>query len=177
MHVNTGPAFPERRWRAEYFAQVVRRIHVPVGASFSFIGTVSERSYVENVIERTGLRECCRNLAGMLSVPQLGALLERSSLVISNDSGPAHIAAALGVPVIAMYGPESPEFYGLIGTHTRAIYHRTECSPCMNVYDAKTFACPFNARCMEQIGVDEIVAASRQLLGMSDCNILRPAVR
>ncbi len=65
---------------------------------------------------------------------------------------------------MAMYGPESPEFYGLIGTRTRAIYRRIECSPCMNVYDAKTFACPFNARCMEQIGVDEVVAASRQLL-------------
>jgi lipopolysaccharide heptosyltransferase II len=177
MHVNTGPAFPERRWRGEYFAEVVRKLHVPAATSFAFIGTASERTYVQDVIERTGLSECCRNVAGMLSVPQLGALLKRSSLVVSNDSGPAHIAAALGVPVLAMYGPESPEFYGLIGTRTRAIYHRTECSPCMNVYNAKAFVCPFNARCMEQIGVDEIVAASRQLLGMSVRNTLRPAAR
>lgn len=177
MHVNTGPAFPERRWRGDYFAQVVRQLHVQAATSFSFIGAVSERSYVESVIERTGLQECCRNVAGILDVPQLAAVLERASLVVSNDSGPAHIAAALGVPVVALYGPESPEFYGLIGPHTHAIYHQTECSPCMNVYDAKAFVCPFNARCMEQIHVDEVVAASRQLLGMSDCIILRPAAR
>ena len=103
----------------------------------------------------------------MLSVPQLAALLERASLVVSNDSGPAHVAAALGVPVVAVYGPETPEFYGLIGKRTRTIYHKTECSPCMNVYNAKAFSCPFNARCMDQIGVDEVVGVSRQLLGES----------
>ena len=103
----------------------------------------------------------------MLSVPQLAALLERASLVVSNDSGPAHVAAALGVPVVAVYGPETPEFYGLIGKRTRTIYHKTECSPCMNVYNAKAFSCPFNACCMDQISVDEVVGVSRQLLGES----------
>jgi lipopolysaccharide heptosyltransferase II len=167
LHVNTGPAFPERRWRGEAFAEVVRRLGRGCGAAtaFAFIGTDSERSYVQSVIDQTGIAERCSNLAGLFSVPQMSALLERACLVVSNDSGPAHVAAALGVPVVAMYGPESPQFYGLIGKRTRTIYHRTECSPCMNIYDAKTFMCPFNARCMDQIGVDEVVAASRQLLG------------
>jgi lipopolysaccharide heptosyltransferase II len=166
FHVNTGPAFPERRWRGEKFAEVVRRLGESCGATaFAFIGTDSERSYVQSVIERTGIAEQCSNLAGLFSVPQMGALLERACLVVSNDSGPAHVAAALGVPVVAVYGPESPEFYGLMGKRTRTIYHQTECSPCMNIYEAKTFMCPFNARCMDQIGVDEVVAASRQLLG------------
>ena len=165
LHVNTGPAFPERRWGGESFAHVVRRLGVLAGTSFAFIGTASERSYVQDVIDRTGIAERCRNLAGLFSVPQLSALLDRASLVVSNDSGPAHLAAALGVPVLALYGPESPEFYGLIGRRTRTIYHKLECSPCMNVYNAKAFACPFNARCMDQIGVDEVVLASHQLLG------------
>jgi lipopolysaccharide heptosyltransferase II len=165
LHVNTGPAFPERRWSGESFARLVRQLDDPKATSFAFIGTAPERSYVQSVIERTGIHGRCGNLAGMLSVPQLSALLERASLVVSNDSGPAHIAAALGAPVLAMYGPESPEFYGLIGRRARTIYHKIECSPCMNIYNAKTFSCPFNARCMAQISVDEIVAASRHLLG------------
>jgi lipopolysaccharide heptosyltransferase II len=166
FHVNTGPAFPERRWRGEAFAEAVRRLgEGSVSTTFAFIGTNSERSYVQSVIDRTGIAARCKNLAGLFSVPQLGALLERACLVVSNDSGPAHVAAAIGVPVLAVYGPESPEFYGLMGKRTRTIYHKTECSPCMNVYNAKAFTCPFNARCMDQISVDEVVGASRQLLG------------
>ena len=167
LHVNTGPAFPERRWRAESFAGVVKQLDRVRRTAFAFIGTDAERGYVQSVIEQTGIAERCRNLAGILSVPQLAALFERASLVVSNDSGPAHVAAALGVPVVAVYGPETPEFYGLIGKRTRTIYHKTECSPCMNVYNAKAFSCPFNARCMDQIGVDEVVGVSRQLLGDS----------
>jgi lipopolysaccharide heptosyltransferase II len=166
LHVNTGPAFPERRWRGDAFAEVVRRLddgRVPT--IFGFIGTESERSYVQGIIERTGMAERCRNMAGWFSIPQLSALLERACLVISNDSGPAHLAAALGVPVLAVYGPESPDFYGLVGKRQRTIYHKTECSPCMNIYKAKAFTCPFNARCMDRISVDEVVSASRQLLG------------
>ncbi len=156
INVNAGVTFPERRWPAEFFAELVSRMAQERDCQFCFIGTYVERRYVERIIARTRCQDRCINTCGLLTIPELGAMFQRCEFVLSNDSGPLHLAAALGIPTIGLYGPESPAFYGPVSESAATVYKNISCSPCMNVYSAKDFRCPFNARCMREISVEEV---------------------
>jgi ADP-heptose:LPS heptosyltransferase len=156
VNVNAGDTFLERRWPPERFASLITELSLESDFLFVLTGIATEREYVQSVIDKALLPQRCRNLAGQLTVPELGALLRLSSLVISNDSGPLHLAAVLGVPTIGLFGPESPAFYGPVGYSATSIYKKISCSPCMNVYDAKTFRCPYDARCMKNIQISDV---------------------
>jgi ADP-heptose:LPS heptosyltransferase len=90
------------------------------------------------------------NLAGKTSLPQLVALLKRANLVISGDSGPMHIAAAVGTPLIAIHGPTDPALSGPISPTATVLRSDIWCSPC---YNAKNTAdCRFfTTQCMKNI--------------------------
>ena len=110
-----------------------------------------------------GLAAHAVNCAGLLSLDEFIALLERSSLFLTSDSGPMHIAASVGTPLVALFGPEAPRSYGPLGD-SHVIYKGISCSPCLNIYNAKLFVCPYHARCMNEILTREVVSAVRQLL-------------
>jgi ADP-heptose:LPS heptosyltransferase len=156
INPNAGKTFLERRWKPGQFAALVSSLAGEVRSVFYFTGSREEREYVQGVIDRTSCKERCVNLSGLLTVPELAALLMNCDLFISNDSGPLHLADVAGARAIGLYGPESPLFYGPGGPNVRTIYKSIECSPCMNVYAAKLFTCPYNARCMEEIRVGEV---------------------
>lgn len=156
VNVNAGQTFLERRWPQERFAELVSRLASTIDARFIFIGTADEYTYVDRVIARSSCGNRCFNAAGLLSVPQLAAFLRRCELLISNDSGTLHLASTLGVPVVGLYGPETPSFYGPLGESTVVMYKDLPCSPCMNIYAAKSFRCPYDAKCMREISVDEV---------------------
>jgi ADP-heptose:LPS heptosyltransferase len=105
------------------------------------------------------------NTAGWYSLRQLAALYSGSELVISCDSGPLHLADLLGVPCIGIYGPETPSFYGVTGPASIRLYKPISCSPCMNLYDARSFRCPYNARCMNEISPADVAGAAETILG------------
>ncbi|MGB2867326.1 MAG: glycosyltransferase family 9 protein [Bacteroidota bacterium] len=157
VNVNAGDTFLERRWPPERFAALVSALSREHGSVFVFTGISEERSYVQHVIDMSGCRNRCINSAGDLSMPELGALLRHCSLVISNDSGTLHLASALGTPTIGLYGPESPEFYGTTGNGSSILYSGISCSPCMNIYSAKSFRCPYDSRCMKQIPLADVL--------------------
>lgn len=157
INVNAGDTFLERRWSPDRFVQLVDRLGGNSSCEFYFIGKSSERTYVQAIIDTTISPSRCRNVAGLLTVPELAALLLRSQILISNDSGPLHLGSALGIPTIGLFGPEDPAFYGPLGRKSYSIYKHISCSPCMNIYAAKAFHCPYNAKCMGQIDVDEVV--------------------
>jgi ADP-heptose:LPS heptosyltransferase len=161
INVNAGDTFLERRWPGNRFAQLVKTLAGDDESIFCFIGNEEESEYVEDVISQTSCAGRCMNISGKLTIPELAALLQRSELLISNDSGPLHLAAALGIPTVALYGPESPGFYGTVNAVSTIIYKNISCSPCMNIYSAKQFRCPFNARCMTEISVEEVLESVR----------------
>jgi len=163
INVNAGPTFLERRWAPSRFAKLVDTLAEQERSSFIFTGTEGERDYVEAVIQLSKYKERCFNAAGMLNLGQLLALLKQSDMLISNDSGPLHLAASLGTPTIGLFGPETPRFYGQQNHRSHSIYKSIPCSPCMNIYNAKTFRCPYNAQCMEAITVHEVRSAVETL--------------
>ncbi|MBM2840888.1 MAG: glycosyl transferase [Bacteroidetes bacterium] len=166
MNINAGPTSIERRWPPDRFMNVASALRERYSdGRFFLIGSDDEHDYVQAAIDGSppGLKMCAVNCAGLLSLGELIALFERSSLLLTNDSGPMHIASAVGTPVIALFGPESPRFYGPV-ENARVVYKAISCSPCMNVYNAKLFVCPYNARCMHEISVNEVLGEVERLM-------------
>ena len=164
VNVNAGPTFIERRWPAERFSQLTTTLAADGAIDIVFTGEASEREYVESVLAKIPNSSRCVNLAGRLTVDELLAVLERAELVVSNDTGPLHLAAGVGTPVVGLFGPESPLFYGPRGAKSALVYKKIACSPCMNVYSAKTFRCPYDAECMRRIEVEDVEIAIADLM-------------
>ena len=164
VNINAGATSYERRWDPRRFVSLVNTIRARDAHSrFFFVGSRHERSYVEHALQHDpDLRACATNCAGDLTLGELIALLQRSEFLLTNDSGTMHIAAAAGTRVVALFGPESPRLYGPSGI-SRVIYKAIPCSPCLNVYTAKLFACPYDAQCMKEILVEEVVEAVEQI--------------
>ena len=77
------------------------------------------------------------NLCGKLSIPQLVGLFSKSDFLITNDSGPLHIAVSVGLPTLSFFGPETPYLYGPQGDQHYVFYSDIFCSPCLNIYNSK----------------------------------------
>lgn len=169
VNINAGTASLERRWPADRFLELITHLHEEVPARrFFFTGSADERSYVQAEIERRAdVAAFAVNCAGLLTLGEFIALLRHCRLFITNDSGPMHVASAVGLPVVALFGPESPQFYGPLA-HARVVYKQLPCSPCLNVYNAKLFVCPYDARCMKELSVEEVLSAVQSLLGQHD---------
>jgi len=99
-----------------------------------------------------------QNLIGKTSVRQMMAVLAASSLMITNDSGPMHVAAAFGVPMVAIFGPTDHTTTSPWGTRSQIVRHPVECSPCM------LRQCPIDHRCMERVTVEDVMSAAAGLL-------------
>ena len=172
VNINAGSASLERRWPPERFLAVVRTLAAErPGSKYYFIGSAEESASVAAALApHRELNQRLINCAGLLTIGELIALLHRSVLLLTNDSGPMHVASASGTPVVALFGPESPVFYGPRGP-SRIIYKAVSCSPCLNIYNAKAFRCPFDARCMKEIETDEVLAAVRHMCDVSSVEV------
>jgi heptosyltransferase-2 len=93
------------------------------------------------------------NIAGKTTLLDLCALLRFSKVLLTNDTGPMHIAAAIGTPVVSVWGSTSPELTGPLGDNIAVIRHPVECSPCF------LRQCPIDFRCMNGVQVDDVVNA------------------
>ena len=175
LNPNAGQLSLERRWPAERFAALARILADDEGATVAFIGSKSERSYTAGAVALAGADGAIVDLSGRLDVGALCALLERADLLVSNDSGPMHLAAGLGTPTIGLFGPETPVMYRPLGRQARALWRPPVCSPCINVHDNKVANCIHGRpECLMNIGVDEVVHEARRTLRDE---ILRPAAR
>ena len=97
------------------------------------------------------------------SVQELAAVIGSIDVLVSGDSGPVHIASALGTPAVTVYGPTSPKRWGPLSTRNEVIWHRPPCAPCSNHGTKK---CPQNrdTECMKSVHPGEIIDAVRRLL-------------
>ncbi len=137
-----------KRWAIPYWATLMDKLIHEQGAQVVLTGTPGDLPLIESVIRR--LQEHAINLAGKTSLPQLVALLERADLVISGDSGPMHIATAVGTPLIAIHGPTDPALSGPVSSRATILRSAIWCSPCYNAKD--TADCRFSTtQCMKNI--------------------------
>ena len=156
-YISAGDLSVERRWPADRFARVLRGVLDRSGVSVVLTGSGKEISYVREMSERLASPRVL-DLAGKLSVTQLAALLEGAELMISNDGGPLHLAAAMGTRTVSFFGPETPVMYGPLGEGHSVFFKGIDCSPCINVHDRKSVRCYWTEpKCMQAIDPDEVL--------------------
>jgi ADP-heptose:LPS heptosyltransferase len=161
INPNASELLPHRRWRPERFAELIGRVlaaHDDVVVLIT--GAPEERAEAEKLAGINGPRSV--SFAGHSSLADLPVLYAQATLMVSNDSGPAHFSAAAGLPTIVLFGPETPKLYQPLGT-SRAIYAGLACSPCVTAQNHRKTACTDNV-CMRAIAVDDVYAAVAEML-------------
>ncbi len=157
----------ERRWPPERFVTLIDMLMQQYpDTGVCLIGSSSERDYVDRIVTALACTEGVVNAAGRTSIPQLFDLLARAAVLVTNDTGPMHVALALGVPTVALFGPCSPEQYGrgsAPANRTHVLYRQVYCSPC--VHEFLKPPCLGRNECMTAISVDSVMDAMRQGLG------------
>ena len=154
--VHPGASAPSRRYPAEGFARAMDLLAAETGYEIVFTGESGERPLVE-LIRRAMFAET-RSLAGRLELGELGALIEGAALLVSNNTGPAHLAAALGTPVVDLYALTNPQRTPW-QVPCRVLYHDV---PCRNCYKS---VCPHGHNdCLRRVEPERVASAARALL-------------
>jgi heptosyltransferase-2 len=154
--VNPGAAFGSaKQWLPERFATVADRLATETGSEVVFVGGAAERPVAERLVASGRVR--ARILCGETTLAELSGVLSRCRLLLTNDSGPMHLAAAQGVPVVAVFGSTDWRETAPVGTPHRVVREAVECAPC------KLRECPIDHRCMTRVGVERVAEAARDL--------------
>lgn len=154
--INPGAAFGSaKRWYPERFAEVGRQLAAEWGARIVIFGGPGETNIAAD-IERN-IDGVCLNLAGKTGMRELMSLIRRCNFFITNDSGPMHIAAAFGVPLVAIFGSTDHATTSPFTDRAVIVRKDVECAPC------KLRECPIDHRCMTAVTAADVVAAAKRL--------------
>jgi heptosyltransferase-2 len=155
--VAPGAAYgPAKRWFPERFAAVVDRLIDDTGAQAILFGSGGDKKSTAEVGRNA--RHCLIDIAGKTNLKEAIALISRCALFLSNDSGLMHIAGALGIPTVAIFGSTNPVTTSPVGEKSIVIHRDVPCSPCLKP------TCPTDFRCMDLIGAEEVYGEARTLL-------------
>ena len=151
---------PYKAWTTAGFMDVAHRLQRDQFARLVVVGSESDRMLGYDILGPVGTRQRC-NLAGRTTPSQLAALLAKCDLLIGIDSGPMHVAAAMGRPVVALFGPTDPRRTGPQGEGHEVIFHEQDCwRPCVHPV---TPNCG-HRNCMMAITPNEVMAAALRIL-------------
>jgi heptosyltransferase-2 len=161
--VSPGAAFGSaKRWLPERFAASACTLAQRLGATVALHGSASERELCESVralIEARGIRAL--NYAGRTTLEEFIERAAACRLFLTNDSGAMHIASALGVPTVAVFGPTNPAATGPAGPLARIVRTPVDCAPCL------LRECPIDHRCMTRVSDEAVSNAALDLIQMS----------
>jgi len=148
--INPGANWYPKRWSPENFARLIKRIKEKIPLNIAITGAEKDRKLAEEIIKKSGKEVF--DFTGKTSLGQLGALIQEADIILSADSGPMHIAAAVGRKVIALFGPTSVRITGPYPTENHIIIQKdVGCAiPCYKL------DCRDN-RCMKAITVDDVI--------------------
>ncbi len=154
--INPGAAYGSAKcWPPERYENVAKKLLENPDVFILFFGDAGGAPLINDICK--GLPERVINLAGRTSIRELIALLKCCTIVLTNDSGPMHIAAALGVPLLALFGSTNEVKTGPY-PQGNVIHKHVECSPCYKR------VCPIDFRCMKRISVDEVYDELKKML-------------
>ena len=154
--VNPGAKSHLKRWTVEGFAEVSDRLITECGANVVFVGLKEDEAVVKEII--TKMKNKPHNLVNRTNIRQLGSLLRRSRLLVTNDSAPLHLGCAVGVKVVALFGPTDPRKYGPTGEFDVVVKEKLSCAPCERA------ECIRNYECMRLISPDAVFDAAKMII-------------
>jgi lipopolysaccharide heptosyltransferase II len=152
--------WPTKNWPAAHFGEVALSLHAKTGATFFLVGAPEDRPVCDKIAAALG--SAAVNLCGQTSLVELGSVLAEMDLALTVDSGPMHMAAALGVPVLALFGPTDPRRTGPYGARHRVLRApETICATCFSDRCHRD-----HLLCMEYIQPAAVVSAALDMLGL-----------
>jgi ADP-heptose:LPS heptosyltransferase len=153
--INPGGNWLPKRWPKQRYAQLCRHLSIIYNKKIVITGAEKDIELAEEIIAQSG--NFVISICGKTNLKELGAVMARASVVISNDSGPMHIAVSQRTPTIAIFGPTYPAITGPYGSSDYIVLHKWhDCKiPCYATCD--------NYRCMEAVTVDDVLGAIEQL--------------
>ena len=155
--VNPGAFYgAAKRWRPERFAAAADLVARRTGASVAIVGGAAERPLGEAIAGQ--LRAPSRVLCGETTLGELVGLLKHLRVLLTNDSGPMHLAAALGTPLVAVFGSTDWTETSPVSDRARVVREETACAPCL------LRECPIDHRCMTRVGVLRVASAALELV-------------
>ena len=159
---NASEMLPQRRWPATHFAELARQVLARWPDVVILItGAPSERIEAQALCQTVNDPRMV-NFAGESRLDQLPALYSLASLMVTNDSGPGHFASVTAMPVLSLFGPETPELYGPLGPG-RALTAGLACSPCVSAANHRKTACR-EPVCMSAIQPARVTEAAAEFL-------------
>mgnify|MGYP001575776411 FL=1 len=165
--IHPSASCPSKRWLPERFAEVADRLIEQTRSRVVLVAGPEDRSYAQAVEQ--AMRHPPVNFAGQLSLGELAALFTRCRVLISNDSGPVHIAAAVGSPVVAIFGRNqqglSPQRWGPLGDRHIILQKDVGCVTCLAEH------CDIQFRCLTSLSVDEVYQATVRLLAQQSLSM------
>ena len=161
--LNAGAIFGgAKRWAPKRFAAIGDRAMEEWGARALVFGSAGEVAIGKEVI--AAMKHEATDFCGRTSLREAMALVGMCDIFVTNDSGLMHVACALNVPTVAIFGPTDQVATGPRGARVRVVNHRVHCSPCLKP------ECPADHQCMTAIGVEEVWKAMQDLRNLSYSN-------
>jgi heptosyltransferase-2 len=158
---NIGSAVETKRWAPERFAEVADTL-AGKGYKIVFFGGTMDEEMVQDAVGHMKTKPIIAT--GRFAIGQLAAAMRRCCLIVTNDSGPMHVAISQRVPIVAMYGPSHPDLYG---PYTRLATVVTAQPPCPGCAAGMKHHCrdsKYNMRCMKELTVKQVLDACEKWL-------------
>jgi heptosyltransferase-2 len=158
LGINPGATYGSaKRWFPDRFAEVANWFIATTGGSVVIFGGKNEEDIALEIDEEVPANKLC--LAGRTSLPDLIGLIAECDAFVTNDSGPMHLAYALGTPTVAIFGSTSPELTGPVGEGHRVVRRKLDCTPCFERKCKKG-----HMKCMDTITPEDVCAALAQII-------------
>jgi heptosyltransferase-2 len=155
--VSPGAAYGSaKRWIPEHFSEAASRVAKEIDGQVAIFGSGAERDVCEQVAR--GVTVPVHNFAGETSLAEYIELAAACTAYLTNDSGPMHIASALGLPTVAIFGATDHVTTGPTGPLAKVVRENVECSPCLRR------ECPIDHRCMTRVSADRVALTALELL-------------
>jgi len=162
IHVGAGRAIKE--WPVARLSGVAARLAAERDATIVLTGSDDDRPAADALRARLPGLVRVINLVGRLDLPGLSAVLSRLALLITPDTGPMHLAAVLGTPLVAIFGPSSPERWGPLSTMCRVVRVDLPCSPCNRIRTPPARCQGHTPDCLNAVSVDDVYRAADDML-------------
>lgn len=162
INVNASDLREERKWDKDNYIKLISHItNKHTELKIILIGSKNEFDYTESIKTNFCNQQNVINYAGKTNVQELISLIANAACLVTNDTGPMHIAFSCKTPTVCLFGPCSPQQYGYI-EKTSIIYKNVYCSPCVHEFIIPP--CKGNNTCMKSIFVDEVIEAFEMIL-------------
>jgi ADP-heptose:LPS heptosyltransferase len=161
---NPGGRLLGKRWPRDRFGELAQRL-LRRELSIMLLGGPDDYEATQEIAAKLGpaQRQRVYDFAGRSSFGQTAALLGRCALFVGNDTGSMHLAAAMGIPVVAIFGPSRPELYGPVAQRRVIVHHGDRCGSC-RFEGGIAQHCVNNFACIAAVSVDEVERAAAGLL-------------